>query len=376
MAELVALETVSSATNSSLVDRICEQVEGSGARLERFADATGAKIELLVSCGPETGASRAGLVLSGHMDTVPAGEPEWTSDPFVAADAGDRWVGRGTCDMKGFLALAVTAFKEATRKELSAPLVLLFTSDEELGSLGAQRFVDAFVRQAKPAELPRACVVGEPTSLRVVHRHKGHYRLRLEISGQAAHSGFPHRGDNAIERAGLALQALTTLRSNWEADTDRRDAALETPFQTLNLGTIAGGRAVNVVPDRCVVEIGIRPLPGVAAKDLRSEVEAALASALLDGTWRLAEVNDSPSLLTPPESAIHTELCRLVGQDSAIGTSFASDAGVFQQLGLESVLFGPGSIEVAHKPNEFLPKDEFHRAGEVLDSLVDTFCVS
>ncbi len=373
LGRLVAVDSTSSRSNRALVDRICERLDGPGVTLERLED--DGKIELVARAGPPPlAAERAGLVLSGHTDTVPAGEPGWRSDPFALADGGDRWFGRGTCDMKGFLALAIETFGRFAQADLTAPLVLLLTSDEEVGSLGAQRLA----RRLDPQELPRACVIGEPTSLALVHRHKGHLRLRLDLGGIAAHSGFPHRGASAIEAAGPALAALSELQAAWRDDRSRRDQDLEVPWLTLNVGTIRGGRAVNIVADECVLEIGVRPLPGVASAALVEEIRTVLADSLdelPDIRWSLEIENDSPSMLTPATARLPSELAELLGV-APTGTSFASDGGAFQELGLESVLWGPGSIEVAHKPNEYLPKDELYRAGAVLDELVRRFCAS
>lgn len=368
---LVGIDSTSSRSNCPIFETIAETLQAPGITLESFPNETGQKIELLARLGPAVG-KRKGLVLSGHMDTVPADEPDWDTDPLKLDDRNDRWVGRGTCDMKGFLALAIAAALRHRSRELAAPLVLLFTSDEELGSLGAQRLVGAL----DGVDLPRACVIGEPTSMKVVHRHKGHLRLRLTVTGKAAHSGFPHRGESAIEHAGAAIATLAQLRREWKSRTEGRDDGLEVPYVTLNIGTIRGGSAVNVIPASCELELGLRPLPGMLSSELEGEVRNCLAERLPDGLWKLETTNDSPSLHTDPAAEVHTTLQHRLAQTEPVGTSFASDGGSFQELGLESVLFGPGSIEVAHKPNEYLPKGEFFEAAVILDQMIEHFCIS
>jgi len=369
--ELVAIDSTSRRANTPLADAVCNRLDRPGVAIERHATADGAKVNLLIRIGP-AGPPGGGLVLCGHTDTVPADEPAWTSDPFRLTDGGDRWVARGACDMKGFLALAVALAGELAPQRLAAPLVLLLTHDEEVGCLGAQRFAATAGREAM---LPRAVVIGEPTGLAVVRMHKGHLRLRLLLHGRAAHSGFPNRGRSAIFAAGHALAALDELAAQLAAERPAGHHHFpEVPYVTLNAGTVHGGTAVNVVPELCAVELGLRPLPGMAAPQLVERVRSALEAALPAGNWELEQVNLSPPLLTPDTAPLHRDLCRLTGQRGDRATSFASDGGVLSGLGLDCVLFGPGAIEVAHRPDEFVPKAELARAGELLADLAARYC--
>ncbi len=240
LARLVAFDTTSSASNLPLADFLCDYLDRPGVRIVRHPSPDGGKTNLAISVGPEH-EDRAGLVLSGHMDVVPAAEPEWRSDPFSMTDAGDRYVGRGTADMKGFLALAAnrlavaaSAASAAFRRQLS----LLFTYDEEVGTLGARHFTETFPGVAR---LPRDVVIGEPTSLRVVRAHKGMLRLRLGFRGQAAHSGYPHLGRSAIEPAARAIVALAALRRELESERPpHAEEFPDVPFAALNVGTVVG----------------------------------------------------------------------------------------------------------------------------------------
>lgn len=324
----------------------------------------------MVAIGPEA-EDREGLVLSGHMDVVPAEEPGWRSDPFVMADAGDRFVGRGTADMKGFLALAANRLSALDPAALRRPLALLFTYDEEVGTLGARRFTESY---AGADRLPRSVVIGEPTELRVVRAHKGMVRVQLEFAGQAAHSGYPHLGRSAIEPAARAIVALAELRRVMESERPANgDAFPAVPYAALNVGTVAGGSAANVIPDRCEVQLGIRLLPGMAAEDMAERVRAAVAQAV-DGPFVLELLSESPAMILDDAAPIHRALREALGQRESHSVMFASDAGWLRRVGFEWVLFGPGSIEVAHQPNEFLPVAEFRRAGEVLDGLIHRSC--
>lgn len=372
LARLVAFDSTSRRSNEPIADFVAATLEEAGARVRKLPAGAG-KWNIWAEVGPPPAGDGAGLVLAGHLDVVPAGEDAWESDPWVLTDRGDAWAGRGSCDMKGFLALAIVACARATDGGLTAPLCLLATADEEIGSLGAQQFA-----AAPPGPLPRAVVVGEPTGLAAVRLHKGHLRLRLELTGRAAHSSDPAAGVNAIEPAGAALVALAALRRRLTAE---RPPASEhfpdVPYAALNVGTIAGGSAVNVVPDRCVVELGVRLLPGMHAESVVERVRSSLVSALDGaalGSWNLETVNLSPPLATWAEAPLHRVLCELLGQGETVAVDYSSDAGTLAALGLDCVLWGPGSIEVAHRPNEYLPKAEFARAGELLDALIDRFC--
>ena len=371
LSRLVGFDTTSRESNLPLADFLADYLDRPGVRVARNPSADGAKTNLVVAIGPETD-DREGLVLSGHMDVVPAEESDWRSDPFILTESGDRYVGRGTADMKGFLALAANRVAAADASALRRPLALLFTYDEEVGTLGARRFTETF---APIARLPRHVVIGEPTALRVVRAHKGMVRLRLEFTGRAAHSGYPHLGRSAIEPAARAIVALSALRRELEAERPPNGEAFpDVPFVALNVGTVAGGSAANVIPDRCEIHLGIRVLPGMTVDDVAARVRVAVAGAV-EEPFALEPVSESPAMLLDPDAPIHRALCEAVGQREWHSVMFASDAGWLQRAGFESVLFGPGSIEVAHQPNEFLPVEEFRRAGEVLDGLIHQGCV-
>jgi acetylornithine deacetylase len=338
-------------------------------RVVRHPSADGTKTNLIVTAGAEAD-DREGLVLSGHMDVVPAEEPDWRSDPFAMSEVGGRYVGRGTADMKGFLALAANRLAVLDPARLRRPLVLLFTYDEEVGTLGARRFAESYPDAAR---LPRSVVIGEPTELRVVRAHKGMVRFRLEFTGRAAHSGYPHLGRSAIEPAAKAIVALAALRRTMEQERPpNADAFPAVPFTALNVGTVTGGSAANVIPDRCEIQLGIRLLPGMSADVIADRVHATVSE--VGEPFALEPVSESPAMILGPDAPIYRALCDAVGQHESHSVMFASDAGWLQRAGFECVLFGPGSIEVAHQPNESLPVDEFRRAGEVLEGLIRKSC--
>ena len=364
---LVAFDTTSSNSNLELVGFLADY--GEGATVERHASPDGAKANLIMRFGPARD-DRAGLVLSGHMDVVPATEKEWRSDPFALKDGGDRFVGRGTCDMKGFLAVAVNVAREA--KDLAQPLALVFTYDEEVGTVGARHLVEHWT----PVEsLPRQAIIGEPTSLGVVRMHKGHLRLRVTIHGVAAHSGYPHLGKSAIETAARVLVSLRGLRHRFEkAGGPQAEHFPEVPFVPLNVGLIRGGVAVNVVPDKCVLEIGARALPGMNEAGIVGSIREAVANAAGSDPWELDVLAESPPMLLDSGAPIHGCLCGQTGQDDERAVSYATDAGWLARTGMQCAIFGPGSIEVAHKPNEFVPKQDLIDARGHLERAVERFC--
>jgi acetylornithine deacetylase len=374
LARLVAFDTTSRNSNLPLADFLCDYLDRPGLRIVRQPSPDGTKTNVIAWLGPEpasAGGQRPGLVLSGHMDVVPAEEAEWRSDPFTLTDGGDRWFARGACDMKGFLTVAANAALAASGSgRLRAPLALVFTYDEEVGTLGARHLLESY---PEGHLLPRSAVIGEPTSLRVARAHKGHLKMRITLYGQSAHSGYPHLGRNAIEPAGRVIEALAALRRTLEGE-DAPYAGLfpEVPFVPLNVGTVHGGSAINVVPDRCVVEVGVRPLPGMDSAALAERVRRAVAEEVPEANVEI--LTDSPPMLLDEEAPIHRHLCELIGQPTGATVSFATDAGWLQRLGLDCAIFGPGTIEVAHKPNEHVPKGELARARELIGITVRRFC--
>jgi acetylornithine deacetylase len=372
LTRLVAFDSTSRNSNLPIADFLCDYLDRPGVRIDRNPSPDGTKTNLVVWSGPAPRDDRAGLVLSGHMDVVPADEAGWRNDPFRLTDEGDCWVGRGACDMKGFLAVAANLLAETDPGRLRAPLALVFTYDEEVGTLGARRLLESY--EAGPS-LPRAAVIGEPTSLRVARAHKGHLKLRITLHGRGAHSGYPHLGVNAIEPAGRVIVALAELRRELEREEPpHRELFPEVPFVPLNVGIVRGGAAINIVPDRCVVEVGVRPLPGMESAVLAERIRRAALAAAAPLEPEVEILSDSPPMFLEEGAPIHRHLRELVGQGETATVSFATDAGWLQRLGLDCAIFGPGTIEVAHKPNESVPKSEMAAARTLLTRTVRHFC--
>lgn len=383
LARLVAFDTTSGNSNLPLVDFVCDYLDGSGARIHRMPSPDAAKANLAVVAGPgsdDGGAAndREGLTLCGHTDVVPAREPGWSSDPFAATRSDGTIVGRGTADMKGFLALAIQALVEADRRTLSKPLALLFTYDEEVGTRGARRL---FETGGPPEALPRRTIVGEPTSLAPAGLHKGHLRVRIVVEGKAAHSGLPHLGRSAIGPAARVVTALEDLRRELESERPAHaDAFPEVPFVTLNVGRIVGGAAANVIPDRCEIELGARLFPGMASSAFLARIATAVEGAAGDIPYRIEVAGESPPALLDAGSDLwewlRAEAIRspAAGGPARASVPFATDAGWLERLGFECVIWGPGSIEVAHRANEFVPLADLASARATLVRAVDRWC--
>jgi len=369
LARLVSFDSTSARSNLPLVDWIADYLDRPGVRISRHPSHDHRKANLLVALGPEGDASREGLILCGHLDVVPAGGG-WETDPFQLTVRDGRYIGRGACDMKGFVALAINVAHARQPDRLRHPLTLLFTYDEEVGTLGAKHFVETW---AEPAMLPRRTLIGEPTSLRAVRTHKGHLKLAVTLHGRAAHSAYPHLGRNAIEPAGPVLVALAELRQSFERERPLRGADFpDVPYIACNVTRIAGGTAVNVIPERCVLDVSVRLLPGVASQDVLDRVRSALDTRLNRDAYDLEVTGESPALALDEGSDLFRAVSRLSPRDTH-GVSFATDGGWLQRLGLECVVFGPGSIEVAHQPNEWIPAAELVSARDVVEQVVDRF---
>ncbi|MEM8963577.1 MAG: acetylornithine deacetylase [Acidobacteriota bacterium] len=374
LGRLVSFDSTSRNSNRPIAAFIAEYLDRPGIRIEEQPSPDGDKLNLIVHVGPEVDPdSRNGIVLSGHMDVVPAEEPDWQNDPFSLAVHEDRLVGRGAADMKGFDALAINLAAALSTTTLAHPLVLVLTYDEEVGTLGAKHFAHAW-----PAEraLPRAAIIGEPTSLEVVRLHKGHARFEMDVKGIGAHSGYPHLGKSAIEPAGRAVTALAELRQAlMEEDWPNAEHFPEVPYPALNVARIHGGSAINIIPDHCHVDLSLRILPGMAIEPMFELIRNTALAAAGDADATVTQGNLSPPLLTTEDTPLYRTLTALMRQDKTVSASYATDAGWLQECGLEPVIWGPGSIEVAHKPNEWMPRDEYRRGAQLLRSVVENYCM-
>ena len=372
LSRLVAFDSTSANSNLPIADFICEYLDRPGIDIQRNESEDGTKTNLVIRVGP-TERGRNGLVLSGHMDVVPAAESEWLSDPFSLTETDGKLMGRGTADMKGFLALALNRAASLDPSRLHNPLVLILTYDEEAGTLGARRFAETWPDHD---QVPVSTIIGEPTALRVIRMHKGHLGMRVTIFGISAHSGYPHLGKNAIEPAAQIISGLSQLRRELENERGVNSEYFpEVPYVPLNIARVDGGVALNVVPDKCTVECCIRLLPEMPKQTITERARELVQRYAGDARFEIEFMSEAPPMLLPDTAPVYTQLCSEVGQQVTLSASYATDAGWLQSVGMQCAIFGPASIEVAHKPNEFMPIAEFERADAILERVTSHFCL-
>jgi acetylornithine deacetylase len=361
---LVAFRTVSRDANEDMIEHIAGFLRQAGGEVRVLPGIFAGKRNLLASFGP---AGEDGIVLSGHSDVVPVDGQNWQTDPFALTEREGRLHGRGASDMKGFIACAMAAADRA-RGKLKRPLHIAISHDEEIGCVGVRSMLDTLAAEGFRA---RGCIIGEPTEMRAALGHKGKYAGCICCRGQAAHSANPGLGCNAIYLAADMVQALRALQ-DWLVAHGARDAAYEVPYSTVHVGNIAGGTALNIVPDRCDVAFEFRLLPADSADALLARVKAA-ATRLAEGrqaSIEIIEANRYPGLETPPESEI-AKLVMAAGAGPTFKAGFGSEAGLFDAIGLNAVVCGPGSIDRAHKADEFITRDELDSCSVFLDRVVE-----
>ncbi|MCB9680253.1 MAG: acetylornithine deacetylase [Alphaproteobacteria bacterium] len=371
LATLVAFPTVSDRPVTELVAFVAHRLEALGFTVERFASPSPGKCNLVASIGPR---GTDGLVLSGHMDVVPVDGQPWTSDPFVLTARGDRLVGRGTSDMKGFLAAVLHALEGFAPSDYTRELVLVWTHDEEVGCVGAGHLADTWDTAGRP--LPTACLIGEPTDFRVLRMHPGHVAVHVDVTGRAAHSSRPQLGDNAILTAARVIAVVDALATDLRARR-RDDLPMADPWVPLVVARVHGGTAINIVPDACRVDLGYRPLPGMDATAVFAELQERLDAALGDDRAKVhAHLGTvTPALLTPP----HTPLAALLRPDAVDGVEvapFATDGGHLARMGTAPLVFGPGSIDVAHQADEYVDAHALAATVPIVRRLVHARCVA
>jgi acetylornithine deacetylase len=352
---LIGFDTTSAKSNLALIDFAQDYLEGQGARCRRILNEDGSKANLFASIGPEV---PGGVVLSGHSDVVPVEGQPWDSDPFRVVERDGRLYGRGTADMKSFLATALALVPEFQAQPLSRPVHIAFSYDEEVGCTGVGSMIGDI---SKHLPAPDMVIVGEPTDMRIVNGHKGCYLFETRLKGQAAHSSQPHRGGNAILAAGRLIAFLAELAAE-KRQTAPPDSPFDPPYTTFNLGQIEGGKAINIIAQDCSFTWEFRPIPGEDTEAIVAAFEAYAQDVVLPAlrefapgagitTERLATVLP---LAPEAEGAAESLVRRLSGVNDRGVVSFGTEGGLFQAAGLSTVVFGPGSIDQAHKPNEFI----------------------
>ncbi|MEI4263947.1 acetylornithine deacetylase [Roseovarius sp. D0-M9] len=369
---LIAFPTVSNCSNRDLIAFISEYLAGLGVDHHIFSDETGDKEGLIAHIGPWT---EGGVILSGHTDVVPVDGQPWHSDPWALTEENGKYFGRGTCDMKGFVALALAAVPQMLSAPLARPIQLAFSYDEEPGCLGTLPLIEALAQN-----YPRAgsVIVGEPTMMKVVTGHKGGIGMVTTLKGKAAHSSAPSQGVSAIAHAVPLIEWHEAQMMVEQQKAGGRNG-FDPAHTTLQVGTIHGGTSLNTVPDECIMETDIRYVPPQTAEDWiaayrieAQKVEKTMQADFPDASVTISNIDVAPSLAPLPNGEAEQIARRLTGDNSDNLVSYQTEAGHFQTAGYSTVVCGPGSITQAHQANEFITVDELRNGAGFLSRLVNS----
>lgn len=371
LARLVSFDTTSHKSNIGIVRFIEDYLAQHGVASQLVPTADGAKASLYATIGPR---GRPGFALSAHTDVVPVTGQEWRSDPFTLSERDGRLYGRGTADMKGFIACVLATVPALRARNLETPIHLAFSYDEEIGCVGVRPMIAEF---GGALTRPRMVVVGEPTSMTVVDAHKGPVRWQVTVTGLAAHSSMAPLGVNAIHYANRIIGELQRIED--ELRRAPRDGRFDPPYATLQVTEIAGGTAANIVPVTCRFGFEIRAIPGIdiAAfeRRLRDFVEREclppMRAVAPDATIDVRMTNHVPPFAATAGSEVVALALRLAGQNETHAVSYATEAGLFQDAGVPSVVCGPGDIAQAHTANEWIAASELDRCLVFLERLAD-----
>jgi len=369
---LVGFDTTSRDSNLALIGHVEDYLAQHGVASRRIPDETGRKANLFATIGPE---GKPGIVLSGHTDVVPVDGQEWHTDPFTVTERDGRLYGRGTCDMKSFVATVLAMVPRLVERPLATPVHLAFSYDEEVGCLGVRRLLADLQRDGLR---PIACIVGEPTGMKVVRSHKGKLSMRCHVRGFECHSSLVHRGVNAVEAAAEVIARFRAMGRRIAAE-GPFDPAFDPPYTSLHTGVIRGGTALNIVPKDCSFDFEFRYIPGVDPRALLAELQAhaehellpAMHAVAADTGFTWTELSAFPALDTPEDHGV-TQLTKAASGDNGTAkVAFGTEAGLFQASGIPTIVCGPGDIEQAHKPDEYIALEQIALCEAFLDRILE-----
>lgn len=374
LAELVSFDTTSRNSNLPLIEWVEGYLGRHGVSATRVYDPTGTKANLWATIGPR---DVPGYVLSGHTDTVPVDGQDWASDPFRLEERDGRLYGRGTTDMKGFIAASLAKVPFMVAADLKAPIHLCLSHDEEIGCIGV-RYALEKIDDLAPAA-PVATFVGEPTGMQVIVAHKGKHNYRVTVRGKPCHSSLAPQGVNAIDYAAELILKIRDVARRFAAE-GPRDEAYDVPFSTAHTGVISGGTVLNIVPERCHFVFELRMLPGQSHQPWEDEIRAFARDELEPRMQAIDPatgidielLNGFPGFDTPADSPVVGLAKSLAGRNDHAKVAYGTEAGLFVHMAqLPAIVVGPGSIEQAHRPNEFIETSELVKCERFLDRLID-----
>ncbi|MDO3433972.1 acetylornithine deacetylase [Rhizobium sp. CBN3] len=359
---LVGFPSVVGTPNGEIAGWIRHYLQSHGFVATEIAGPEGDRSNLFATIGPR---ETPGYILSGHMDVVPAAEAGWSSDPFRLRVEKDRLYGRGTTDMKGFLAVVLAAVPALAAARLRRPIHLAFSYDEEAGCRGVPHMI---ARLPELCAHPLGAIIGEPSGMRAIRAHKGKAAARLTVRGRSGHSSRPDQGLNAIH-------AITEILACASAEAERLtqgpfDPVFEPPYSSLQVGTLKGGQAVNIIPDSCEAEFEARAISGIDPATLLAPLRAiaeALPQRGFQSEWR--ELSAYPALSLAADAPLAHLLSELTGTEPLAAVSYGTEAGLFQRAGMDAIVCGPGDIARAHRPDEFILASELLACQAMIEAL-------
>lgn len=370
IADLVGFDTVSDKPNLDIQNYIESYLASYGISVTRvYNNDDGDKTNVFATIGPDVA---GGVILSGHTDVVPIVGQNWSTDPFKVVEKDGRLYGRGTTDMKSYLAIALSLVPEMMASNMKRPIHLAFSYDEEVGCLGAPAMIDEMVTTLPPID---AVIVGEPTNLEIANAHKGVRGYTFHIRGQEAHSSQPHRGVSATEYASKLMSQIYAIRDELAAK-PFTGTTFEPPYSTLNVGMINGGTAHNIIAKDCSFTVDYRYIPQDDYAAVISKIDLIVSKLSADMSHDHPETGISAKIVEIPafraeEDGNAEALCRqLSGKNSTLSVSYGTEAGQFQERGYSTIVCGPGSIDQAHKPDEYIEIEQVKKGVQFIKSLI------
>jgi acetylornithine deacetylase len=374
LAKLIAFDTTSRNSNIPLIEWVENYLDQFNVPHQRIDYEVGSKTNLFATIGPDVA---GGIVLSGHTDVVPVDGQDWASDPFTLFAKDAHLFGRGTADMKGFIAVVLALVPQYLKMNLRIPIHLAFSCDEEVGCKGVRPLVDYLKHSANK---PAAAIIGEPTMMQVVNGHKSAVRFSTEVTGHESHSALTDQGVNAIMVAGEIIHEISKIREDLIAMGDP-SGQFNPPYSTIHIGVVTGGTANNIVPKTCSFNWETRLLPGFdeayvpeRVNALARKLEPAMKAVSPNAGIMVEQANSVPGLAAEKNSPAEQLALHCSHTNSTHTVSYCTEAGLFQQAGIPAVVCGPGSIEQAHKPDEFIAVSELRKCELFLRRLAERCC--
>jgi acetylornithine deacetylase len=373
---LVGFDTTSRHSNLHLIEHVRDALAAQGVPVQLIRSPDGAKSNLFATLPARDGSTQGGIALSGHTDVVPVDGQQWDTDPFALTEIDGKLYGRGTCDMKGFIAAGLALVPEFLAMPRSKPLHFALSYDEEVGCLGAPVMLHQLRLQGQHLD---GCIVGEPTSMQPVVAHKGINVWRCTLHGKAAHSSLTPRGSNAIEYAARLICRIRDMADSYQAN-GPYDQFFDVPYTTMTTNQISGGIAVNTIPERCEFSYEFRNLPGMDPAGIQAQVEAYVQQELLprmrqefaEARIEFDSLAGAPAFDSAETEAISQLVQALTGDRTKRKVAYATEAGLFQQAGIPTVVCGPGAIADAHKANEYVEMAQLQRCEDFLRKLAQS----